>query len=49
LAFPLDVPIALIPPHIIFLILFLASLLIDVRKIERQALSKGVRKHASRT
>jgi membrane-bound metal-dependent hydrolase YbcI (DUF457 family) len=49
LAFPLDVPIALIPPHIIFLILFLSSLLIDVRKIERQALSKGVRKHASRT
>jgi hypothetical protein len=40
LAFPLDVPIALIPPHVICLILFLTSLLIDVRKIVCQALSK---------
>ncbi|MGB9693945.1 MAG: metal-dependent hydrolase [Fervidobacterium sp.] len=40
LAFPLDVPIALIPPHLICLILFLTSLLIDMRKIGCQALSK---------
>jgi len=40
LAFPLEVPIALVPPHIICLILFLTSLLIDIRKIGNQALSK---------
>jgi len=40
LAYPLDVPIALVPPHIICLILFLASLLIDMRKIVNQAPSK---------
>jgi hypothetical protein len=33
LAFPLHVPMALVPPHIIYLILFLTSLLIDVKKI----------------
>lgn len=44
LAFPLAVPIALIPPHVIYLILFLASLLIDVRKIGCQALNKSGRK-----
>lgn len=32
LAFPLEVPMALIPPHIICLILFLTSMLIDIRK-----------------
>lgn len=36
LAFPLDVPIALIPPHIVCLILFLTSLLIDIKKIGNQ-------------
>jgi hypothetical protein len=33
LAFPLEVPTALIPPHIIFLILFLASISIDLKYI----------------
>jgi membrane-bound metal-dependent hydrolase YbcI (DUF457 family) len=32
LAYPINVPLALIPPHIICLILFTASLLIDIRK-----------------
>jgi len=32
-AYPLEVPIALVPPHLVFLILFLTSLLIDLRKI----------------
>jgi membrane-bound metal-dependent hydrolase YbcI (DUF457 family) len=36
LAFPLEVPIALIPPHIICLTLFLTSLLIDIKKIVNQ-------------
>jgi hypothetical protein len=39
LAFPLEVPIALVPPHIICLILFLASLAIDSKKIVKLALS----------
>ncbi len=33
LAFPLHVPMALVPPHIIYLTLFLTSLLIDLKKI----------------
>lgn len=33
LAYPLDVPLTLIPPHIVYLILFMASLLIYTRKI----------------
>lgn len=33
LSFPLEVPIALIPPHIIYITLFLTSLLIDIKKI----------------
>ena len=33
LAFPLEVPPILILPHIVYLILFLTSILIDVRKI----------------
>jgi len=33
LAFPLDVPVLLILPHIVYLAIFLASLLIDVKKI----------------
>jgi hypothetical protein len=36
LAFPLEVPPALIPPHIIYLTLFLTSLLIDIKKITNQ-------------
>jgi membrane-bound metal-dependent hydrolase YbcI (DUF457 family) len=32
-AFPLHVPVLLVPPHIIYLILFLTSLLIDMKKI----------------
>jgi len=35
LAFPLEVPTALIPPHIIFLIFFLVSLSIDLKNIFR--------------
>lgn len=41
LAYPLNVPIALVPLHIACLILFLASLLIDTRKIANQALCRG--------
>lgn len=48
LAFPLDVPSELILPHILYLILFLTSLLIDIRKIGRQALSKGAGKHVGK-
>jgi hypothetical protein len=33
LAYPLEVPTALILPHIVFLILFLASILIDLKNI----------------
>jgi len=33
LAFPLEVPIALIPPHIVFIALFTASLSIDLKNI----------------
>ncbi len=33
LAYPLDVPLALLPPHILFLTLFSVSLLIDVKRI----------------
>jgi membrane-bound metal-dependent hydrolase YbcI (DUF457 family) len=33
LAFPLDVPVLLILPHMVYLAIFLASLLIDVKKI----------------
>jgi len=40
LAFPLNVPIALMPPHIIYLILFITSILIDIRKIAKQAFNK---------
>ena len=40
LAFPLEVPTALIPPHIIFLILFLASLSIDLKTIIYKGLKK---------
>jgi membrane-bound metal-dependent hydrolase YbcI (DUF457 family) len=40
LAFPLDVPLTLIPPHILCLILFLTSLLIDIKKIGSQILRK---------
>jgi len=40
LAFPLEVPTALIPPHLIFLALFVTSLLIDIKKIANQILSK---------
>ena len=40
LSFPLQVPIPLIPPHIICLTIFLTSLLIDVKKIVNQTLSK---------
>ncbi|MGB9741070.1 MAG: metal-dependent hydrolase [Candidatus Bathyarchaeia archaeon] len=36
LAFPLSVPTALIPPHIICLTLFLTSILIDIKKIVKQ-------------
>ena len=32
LAFPMEVPIALVPPHILFLTLFSMSLLIDIKK-----------------
>jgi len=41
LAFPLEVSSALIPPHIIFLILFLASLSIDLKTIINKDLKKG--------
>jgi membrane-bound metal-dependent hydrolase YbcI (DUF457 family) len=40
LAFPLEVPTALIPPHIIFLILFLVSISIDLKYM----INKGFRK-----
>lgn len=40
LAFPLDVPLALIPPHMIFLALFSISLLIDSKQILKNALKK---------
>ena len=40
LAFPLEVPIALVPPHMIYLILFLTSLLIDIKKIRTQSPNK---------
>lgn len=40
LAFPLEVPITLVPPHIICLTLFATSLLIDIKKITNQILSK---------
>jgi membrane-bound metal-dependent hydrolase YbcI (DUF457 family) len=32
-AYPLEVPVALVPPHLVFLIVFLASMLMDMRKI----------------
>jgi len=32
-AYPLEVPVALVPPHLVFLIVFLASLSMDIRKI----------------
>lgn len=47
LAFPLEVPIVLVPPHIVYLILFLASMLADLRKIvvwskgNRRAFGRG--------
>jgi hypothetical protein len=31
LAFPLDVPISLLPPHLIYLAIFIASLLITIK------------------
>ena len=40
LAFPLEVPIALVPPHLICLTVFVTSLLIDIKKIANQILSK---------
>jgi len=40
LAFPMEVPIALIPLHIVCLSLFLTSLLIYIRKIINQALNR---------
>jgi len=40
LAFPLEVPIALVPPHLICLTLFVTSLLIDIKKNANQILSK---------
>jgi len=43
LAFPLEVPTPLIPPHIIFLILFLASLSIDLKTIIYKGLKKNFR------
>jgi hypothetical protein len=43
LAFPLEVPTPLIPPHIIFLILFLASLSIDLKTIIYMGLKKNFR------
>jgi membrane-bound metal-dependent hydrolase YbcI (DUF457 family) len=36
LSFPLEVPAPLIPPHLAFLILFLASLSIDLKKVMKQ-------------
>jgi hypothetical protein len=39
LAFPLEVPIALFPPHIVCLTLFLTSLTINSKKIVKMALS----------
>lgn len=41
LAFPIQVPLTLIPPHIMSLILFLISLLTAMRKIVNQTLNKG--------
>ncbi|MEM2118906.1 MAG: metal-dependent hydrolase [Candidatus Bathyarchaeia archaeon] len=38
-AFPLEVPIALVPPHITFLILFSASMLISVKKLKHEKTS----------
>jgi len=43
LAFPLEVPTALIPPHIIFLILFLASISIDLKYMINKRLRKDFR------
>jgi membrane-bound metal-dependent hydrolase YbcI (DUF457 family) len=40
LAYPLEVPTALIPPHIIFLILFLASISIDLKYMINKGLGK---------
>ncbi|MEM3700071.1 MAG: metal-dependent hydrolase [Candidatus Bathyarchaeia archaeon] len=48
LAFPLEVPIALIPPHIIFLFLFSTSLIIDIKRITRQILNKRCLKYADK-
>jgi membrane-bound metal-dependent hydrolase YbcI (DUF457 family) len=48
LAFPLEVPLPLIPPHIIFLILFLASLSIDLKNIINKALSKNILSRAKK-
>ena len=45
LAFPLEVPIALIPPHLICLTLFATSLLIDVKKIWKSSLKERMRKY----
>jgi membrane-bound metal-dependent hydrolase YbcI (DUF457 family) len=40
LAFPLEVPIALMPPHLICLTLFTTSLLIDLKQITNQISNK---------
>lgn len=40
LAFPLEVPIALIPPHIVCLALFSTSLIIDLKETSRQILQR---------
>jgi membrane-bound metal-dependent hydrolase YbcI (DUF457 family) len=42
LAFPLDVPALLLPPHLIYLAIFLISFLIDVRKVVVDALGRCV-------
>jgi len=41
LAFPIEVPPILILPHIVYLILFLAAILIDVRKILTDSMFKS--------
>ena len=45
LAFPLEVPATLILPHIIYLILFLTSILIDARKILTNSCTTLYKKH----
>lgn len=47
-AFPLDVPSALLLPHIMFLVLFSASLIIDLQHILNNAVNKW-KKHVERS